>query len=86
LNFDSSSWEQGTAPIGYDPSLPIVTRLDDMRYNYTTVFFRKQFVVPDPSKVNQLMLRALYDDGFKIWITGPRYGTGLSTWQPEKCS
>src|ERR1043165_3221279 len=45
LGFDDAGWPQGPAPIGYDPSLPLGTPLNDMRSNYTTVFFRAKFVV-----------------------------------------
>ena len=70
LDFDDSSWAEGRAPIGYDPSLHMGTSLDDMRYNYTTVFFRKTFVIENVTAIRDLVLEALYDDGFKVWING----------------
>src|ERR1043166_6801887 len=69
LNFNDSSWSIGVAPIGYGENF-VATPLNDMRSNYTTVFFRKTFVVQDPSTVSNLVLQALYDDGFKLWING----------------
>src|SRR6185437_10278656 len=70
LNFDDSGWPTGAAPIGYDPAIAMGTYLNDMRSNYTTVFFRAKFVVNDPSQIGALALEALYDDGFKVWING----------------
>ncbi len=69
LNFNDSAWLSGSAPIGYGESF-VATPLSDMRSNYTAVFFRKTFVVQDPSTFSNLVLRALYDDGFKLWING----------------
>ncbi|HKS38359.1 MAG TPA: lamin tail domain-containing protein, partial [Verrucomicrobiae bacterium] len=69
-NFDDSGWSSGAMPIGYDPSIPMGTFLGDMRSNYTTVFLRSKFVVNDPSAITSLILEALYDDGFKVWING----------------
>ena len=69
-DFDDSGWPTGAAPIGYDPALAMGTYLDDMRSNYTTVFFRTKFVVDDPGQIGSLTLEALYDDGFKVWING----------------
>lgn len=68
--FDDATWSVGALPIGYDPALPFGTRLDDMRYQYTSVFLRRAFSVSDPAKVSTLILEALYDDGFKVWING----------------
>ena len=70
--FDDAAWSVGALPIGYDPALPLGTRLDDMRYQYTSVFLRRAFSVSDPAKVSTLILEALYDDGFKVWINGNR--------------
>jgi len=70
LNFEDSGWQTGAAPIGYDPSLVMGTYLNDMRSNYTTVFFRAKFVVTNRDEIVSLNLEALYDDGFKVWING----------------
>jgi len=66
--FDDSGWLSGPMPIGYDPTIPMATPLDDMRYSYTTVFFRSTFVVSDVAEISELTLDAMYDDGFKVWI------------------
>jgi len=70
LGFDDSAWPSGPQPIGYDPTVVMGTSLPDMTGHYTSVFFRKTFVVGDPESVGSLTLEALYDDGFKVWING----------------
>ncbi len=70
LAFDDSAWLTGSAPIGYDRSEYMGTSLDDMRGNYTSVYFRKTFVVADPGAVATLAMQIKFDDGFNIWING----------------
>lgn len=70
LGFAETGWASGLAPIGYDPSVPMGTTLSDMRSNYTTVYFRKTFVVTNLSEIGSMTLEALHDDGFKVWING----------------
>lgn len=68
---DTTNWqEEDQAPIGYgetyiDPQL-------DMRYNYTTVYLRKEFTVNDKNAFDSLQIGVLYDDGFNLWINGHR--------------
>ncbi len=69
-DFDTSTWETGALPIGYDPSLPFGTSLDDMRNNYSSVFLRRSFTVNNPAEITSIELQALFDDGFKVWING----------------
>jgi hypothetical protein len=68
--FDDGGWLLGAGPIGYDPSILMGTTLSDMRYHYTTVYFRREFQVTEAAEIGGLTLRALYDDGFKVWING----------------
>jgi hypothetical protein len=70
MGFDDSAWATGAAPIGYDASLAMRTPLDDMNGRYTSFFLRRKFVVDDPAIISSLVLEALYDDGFKLWING----------------
>ncbi len=67
--FDDSSWLQGNTAIGYGETF-IVTNLDDMRGNYSTLYLRKTFYVPDIDEIENLRLDAQYDDGINIWING----------------
>ncbi len=67
--FDDSGWASGGAPIGYGESI-VVTPLNDMSGGYSSVFFRKTFVVESVGEINSLVLEAQIDDGAKIWING----------------
>ena len=72
--FDDSSWLTGEGAIGYssegDERAHINTNLADMNGGYTTVYFRKEFTVSDPSTVGALELHARVDDGLVVWING----------------
>jgi hypothetical protein len=67
-------WMEGNAPVGYDGNWTITmgTTLGDMSGGYTTIYLRKEFTIDDPSKIDKLILEALYDDGFNAWINGTR--------------
>lgn len=69
VDFDDSSWLSGPGAIGYGESF-ITTPVDDMQNNCTTLFLRNTFTVSDPAAISELVLRAQYDDGFKLWING----------------
>lgn len=67
--FDDSAWPQGAAPLGY--GVPgIQTALGDMRYNYSSAYFRREFVIPAGQVPQRLRLRIAMDDGCIIWING----------------
>ncbi len=66
---EDGSWVTGRAPIGYGDS-DDATVLDDMRNQYSTVYFRHQFTV-EPGKIPRAMtLRVYIDDGAVVWING----------------
>ena len=67
--FDDSKWQSANLPAGYGEDF-LATRLDDMKGKYSSVYFRRTFVVENPALVAALQLDALYDDGFNIWING----------------
>ena len=69
LSFDDSNWMEGQAPIGYGEDF-MITQLDDMRYNYSTVYLRKEFEIADLDSIGSLTLQVLFDDGFNLWING----------------
>ncbi len=48
----------------------MATNLTDMRGGYSSVYLRRTFEVADVSTLPPLVLRALYDDGFNLWING----------------
>lgn len=72
--FGDTGWPQGTLPIGYDPDIRFGTPLGDMRVDgvaqYITIFLRNRFMVEEAAAVRKLVLEALYDDGFKLWVNG----------------
>ncbi|MBE0534326.1 MAG: lamin tail domain-containing protein [Phycisphaerae bacterium] len=68
----STGWLAGDAPVGYDSSVAMGTRLSDMRYKYSTFYLRREFEITDPAAVGSLKLYAMYDDGFNAWINGTR--------------
>lgn len=71
LGYSDAEWLTGIGPIGYGESASFLgTILTDMRSNYTTVFFRKTFVVTNVAQISELILETSYDDGFKVWING----------------
>jgi hypothetical protein len=85
LSFDDSGWEQGAAPVGYDPSLGFGTHLDDMRYSYTTVFFRSNSSFLSPAKSTNLCCEHFMTTGSRFGLTGTPYETGPSTWRRVNC-
>jgi hypothetical protein len=68
--FDDSAWTSGRTPVGYDPSLSMGTPLNDMSNRYSSVFLRTRFVATNIEEIGSLLLEAMYDDGFKVWING----------------
>lgn len=72
--FNDSGWSNAPAPFFYgDPysnGVPAYTLLDDMRSNYSSIYLRRPFVVPNPAAVTNLYLRAIMDDGMVVWING----------------
>jgi hypothetical protein len=69
IGFDDSTWFTGATSIGYGDA-HVITTLGDMRGNYSTVYFRKEFNVADPTTIASLRLEAQFDDGINVWING----------------
>jgi hypothetical protein len=69
IAFDDASWLSGAAPIGYGEGF-IATNLADMRGNYSSIYLRKTFEVPDVNALDKLILEVRYDDGLNLWING----------------
>ncbi|MGC8830247.1 MAG: lamin tail domain-containing protein [Verrucomicrobiia bacterium] len=75
LDYDDSGWSNALAPFffgdtGYTNAQNPGTLLSDMQSNYTCIFLRKQFFIPNLSAVTNLYLNAQSDDGFIAWING----------------
>lgn len=76
VGFDDTSWDIGTAPIGYGEPV-IVTSLPATPGEWQSVYFRKTFQLSNPANLSELTLKVLIDDGYVVWINGhelePRY-------------
>lgn len=68
-DFDDSSWSEGSTGIGYGDR-DDATLLNDMRYNYSSVYIRRNFSVADPSALEGFGLRINYDDGYVAYLNG----------------
>ncbi|MBI5383810.1 MAG: metallophosphoesterase [Verrucomicrobia bacterium] len=88
LGFDDSGWSNAAAPFFYgDPYTNYAagiygTSLSDMRSNYTCIYLRQTFVVPNAAAINNLSLRSQSDDGYIAWINGVqvlRYNAGTGS-------
>ena len=71
--FDVLTWSQGQAPFYYDDDRTPVpfygnTLITGMRYNYSSVYLRHEFVVTDRSLFTNLVLRSAVDDGMVVWL------------------
>ncbi|MFT4225559.1 PKD domain-containing protein [Micropruina sp.] len=70
--FDDSGWSTGAAPIGYGSAL-VATNLNPTSVTSDrprAVYFRTDFTVVDPSRVSQLKLTGVADDGVVIYVNG----------------
>ncbi|QDU56982.1 lamin tail domain-containing protein [Aeoliella mucimassa] len=73
--FDNSTWDTGTSGIGYENSpgsLVDYSSLIDTTIpsGTTSVYTRFEFNLADPSTLNSLTLRMLFDDGFAAYLNG----------------
>ncbi|MDA3821915.1 MAG: chitobiase/beta-hexosaminidase C-terminal domain-containing protein [Bacteroidales bacterium] len=59
----------GTAPFWYGDGSG-GTLLDDMRYNYSSVYLRSSFEASEITRITEIILSVDYDDGFILWING----------------
>ncbi len=72
-NFNDNTWLDGSTGIGYGDR-DDATLLNDMRYNYTSVYIRRQFSVSDPDELEGFGLRINYDDGYVAYLNGVEIG------------
>lgn len=66
--YDDTSWASGPAQLGFgegDEATPVSN--DPAR---TTTYFRRSFVVNDPTRYRTVTLRLLRDDGAVVWLNG----------------
>lgn len=71
VGFNDASWTSSPAPFWYGDVQPAPgTQIDDMQFNYGTLFLRKTFTVNNPGDISEMQLGAVCDDGFIAWING----------------
>ncbi|HON07591.1 MAG TPA: Ig-like domain-containing protein, partial [Verrucomicrobiota bacterium] len=72
LNFDHSKWRSGPAELGYGEG-DEATRIpygSDSNNKWITTYFRKFFIVNDPSAITNLVLNLKRDDGAVVYLNG----------------
>ena len=74
IDYDDADWLHGPTPIGYSRLVPPATELNDMRREYSTVYFRREFEIEDPADVETLVFDGIFDDGVNVWINGTLVG------------
>jgi hypothetical protein len=80
---EPAAWKQGSAAIGYEATPStfdplILTHIDEMFNNATSVYERIPFTVPADGSVDGLILRMKYDDGFVAYINGVRVASAAA--------
>lgn len=71
LNYDTTGWGTGNAPLGYgEAHTTVFTKNDTDGNKIHTAYFRKTFTVADPGKYFGLKLNLRRDDGAVIYING----------------
>ena len=69
VDFDDSSWQTGAGGFGFGDN-DDATILNDMRYNYVSVYIRKEFSALSLPADEIIKLEIDYDDGFIAYING----------------
>ncbi|HEX2660285.1 MAG TPA: hypothetical protein VHU40_18515, partial [Polyangia bacterium] len=70
--FNDASWKSGTAQFGYGDGdeTTVIGYGPNPNARYITTYFRRSFVVSDPSQYGQLTLKLLRDDGAVAYLNG----------------
>ena len=70
--FDDSSWSMGTAQLGYGDSdeATVVNFGSDSGNKFITTYFRQSFTVTNASRVQDLTIELLRDDGAVVYLNG----------------
>jgi len=77
FDVDGRGWFEAFTPIGYGETwITTGSQLNDMRYNYTTVYLRKEFDLTDLDAIDKLVVGVEYDDGYNLWLNGRRAAWG----------
>ena len=86
-SFSDLAWSNGPAQLGYgdNDEATVVSYGPSSSAKYITTYFRRHFVVTNPTAVNPLTLKVLHDDGAIVYLNGQeiaRFGmpTGAVTY------
>ncbi len=71
-DFDDSSWRRGRGTFGYGGGWwsRNGTELNDMRSNYSTVYLRRNFSIPDAGTMQNVFIQVRYTGGFICYLNG----------------
>ncbi len=83
VGFDDSAWKEGAGELGYGDSAesrPEITVIEDdatpgyaaSSSRYATSYFRKSFAIADRTRVSDLAISLLRDDGAAVYLNGNR--------------
>jgi hypothetical protein len=68
--FNDAAWPAGPSGFGLDSSSYLATVIGESVRDYTSLFFRRQFVVGRPQDIAWLILRVDYSGGFVAYLNG----------------
>ena len=74
--FDASAWRQGNAPLGFGAS-SVITNIDSFASTTNrpqAAYFRSTFTVTNPSRVSQLLINTVANDGIVVYVNGTEVG------------
>lgn len=71
IGFYDLDWEVGPSGFGYGDD-DDATKLDDMRWNYVSVYIREELFISPPVEGGALQLVIDYDDGFVAYLNGDK--------------
>ncbi len=68
-DFNDATWLTGNAPFRYGDGTG-GTELTDMQGNYSTLYLRTKFTVQQADLIQEISIKADWDDGFVLFING----------------
>ncbi len=70
--FNDSGWSNGVAQLGYGDGdeATLISFGPDSTSKFITTYFRRDFDVPDPAAISNLVVRLLRDDGAIVYLNG----------------
>lgn len=75
-SYDASGWSQGNAPLGFGAS-SVITNIDTFASTADrpkAAYFRSTFTVANPSRVSQLLINTVANDGIVVYVNGIEVG------------